>query len=269
MVCVFQLPLINGNWLAKLKQSLQQAPVKPRKTLFIGAAQIGSIEKDRAVLLQEAGLLRVGEHGVYLDEKRLDAQLADIANWLAEHDMADQWRNELLSVTDESGKVYAAVERAAARPLGIRTLAVHLVGRTVDGDFWLQQRVSHKSVDPNKLDTLAGGLVSAGESLAVALERETQEEAGLILKDLPETSENGQFSVCQPVNPEVEGYMVENGFWYERQIPNHMVPVNQDGEVSGFVKLSPQCLLEQMYEGRVASIACLIFARLFWTDVRK
>ena len=262
MVNALNLPPNYPTWVKQLETRFNQLPVIPRLPLLIASQQVGSIEESRASLLQKAGLVTIHNQGIHLGEHELNAQLANIASWLQKHGMADQWRGELLAVTDASGKEYGIIERAAARPLGITTFAVHLVGRAQNGDFWLQRRAPHKSIDPGKLDTLAGGLVSAGETLQTALLRETWEEAGLKLPDLLATHQQGQTKVRQPVNPEVGGYMVEHGFWYEYQIPPHLKPMNQDGEVTEFVKLSPQELIEQMLQGHVASLACLIFCHL-------
>ena len=68
------------------------------------------------------------------------------------------------------------------RPLGITTHAVHLVGWTPDGAVWVQQRAHDKATDPGLWDTTMGGLVTAGESIAATLMRETEEEAGLAVE---------------------------------------------------------------------------------------
>jgi hypothetical protein len=47
--------------------------------------------------------------------------------------LAGAWRDELLAVTDEQGTALGVVERAAVRPLGIATRAVHLLARSPDG----------------------------------------------------------------------------------------------------------------------------------------
>ncbi|MGL4667970.1 MAG: NUDIX domain-containing protein [Saezia sp.] len=263
MTCVLKLLESYNDWRNALEESLCSPPVIPREPLLIGSVQIGSVEEERGAVLQKAGLLTRNELGFCIEGEDPHARFAEIACWMHEHGMADQWRNELLSVTDSSGKELAQAERAVARPLGIKTFAVHLVGRTTGGDFWLQRRAAHKSVDAGLLDTLAGGLVSAGESLMIALERETTEEAGLVLQEFPVTGYEGEFKVQQSVNANVGGYMVEHGLWAEREIPDGVVPVNLDGEVSSFVKLSPQEVLEKMRKGEVASVACLIFVRLF------
>ena len=74
-------------------------------------------------------------------------------------------------------KTIGQVERGAVRPLGIATQAVHLVGHAADGRIWVQQRALNKANDPGLWDTLMGGMVSAADTVATALVRETWEEA--------------------------------------------------------------------------------------------
>ena len=60
--------------------------------------------------------------------------------------------------------------------------AVHINGLAVTEEglcFWIARRSPHKAVDPNKLDTLVGGGISAGEQIWEAAKREGREEAGL------------------------------------------------------------------------------------------
>jgi hypothetical protein len=105
--------------------------------------------------------------------------LNKIAVALHEAGLAGAWRDEQLAVPDQFGHRKGTVERAAVRPLGITTLAVHLVGQSLDGRFWVQQRAFDKSNDPGLWDTLMGGMVSAADTVETALVRETWEEAGL------------------------------------------------------------------------------------------
>ncbi len=81
--------------------------------------------------------------------------------------IAAHWRDELLAVVDDGGRVRrrrSSAPRSASSAL--RPTAVHLVGYA-DGDaVWVQQRARDKSTDPGLWDTLMGGQVAAGESIA-------------------------------------------------------------------------------------------------------
>jgi hypothetical protein len=121
------------------------------------------------------------------------ALLGDIGQAL----LAGPWRNELLSVVSDAGHELGQIERAAVRPLGLQTQAVHLVGQCPDGSVWVQQRALNKPNDPGMNDTLMGGMVSANDGLAGALARETWEEAGLHLTQLQQLRFGGSLSVQQ------------------------------------------------------------------------
>lgn len=138
------------------------------------------------------------------------------------------WRNELLDVVDDKGEVCGVIERAAVRPLGIATHAVHLDAWTPDGDLWIAQRALTKNTDPGMWDTLVGGLISAGETPEFALERESWEEAGLHAQALANSHRVGQFRV-ERVLP--EGYQVEIVTVVDCVLDRDARPENQDGEV--------------------------------------
>ena len=131
-------------------------------------------------------LLKKEQSGWHLmpGESDVTTSLNKLANLLRHAGLAGAWRNEQLAVRDEWGRQIGTIERAAVRPLGIATLAVHLVGQTTDGRFWVQQRALNKPNDPGKWDTLMGGMVSSADTVETALERETWEEAGLRIADL-------------------------------------------------------------------------------------
>lgn len=248
-----------------MTQNLHVKPTAARLPLLLGASQIGSVEIELGQRLLSAGLL--GSKGNFFTlEGDPDAQLAHIAAWLHSHQLSDAWRDELLSVVDDEGEKMAVVERAAVRLLGIKTFAVHLVGRTIDGKYWLQCRAKHKAVDPGLWDTLVGGLVSAGEDFFTALARETNEEAGLMIQQLTPTGREGVLDICQPLSPGFHRYMVEDVYWYEYQIPEQVMPNNQDGEVSDFKVCSPDELVELIAQGKVTSISSRIFMHLLMQD---
>ncbi|MFI3239462.1 MAG: NUDIX domain-containing protein, partial [Bacteroidales bacterium] len=56
---------------------------------------------------------------------------------------------------------------------------VHLHIFNSAGDILLQKRSARKDIQPNKWDTSVGGHIDLGESVDIALKRETAEELGL------------------------------------------------------------------------------------------
>jgi 8-oxo-dGTP pyrophosphatase MutT (NUDIX family) len=175
-----------------------------------------------------------------------------------EHDLGGAWRNELLAVNNEHGERQALIERAAVRPLGIATVAVHLVGHTGDGRVWVQQRAFDKATDPGQWDTLSGGMLSASETVASALHRETWEEAGLEVATMRNVRALGHQWVRRPVDG--NGYMVERIEMFEGELLPGLDPDNQDGEVEGFDCVPAEQLLESLKAGVFTLEAALVHA---------
>ena len=265
MASASELP--DSAWLSRLGRRLSQPPLAPRAPLLLApgggrvAAMIGSIAPELASRLAAAGLpLRFDEGHWRIEPASLaaaDATLAAVAGWLHANGCAASWRDELLAVTDASGAPIGVIERAAVRPLGIATHAVHLVGCDERGAVWVQQRAFDKSTDPGLWDTLMGGLVSADETVAQTLVRETWEEAGLRIADLRGVQPFGRITVRRPV---VEGYMVEHIDMFEAIVPNGLLPVNQDGEVERFECLKRASLVERLHAHAFTPEAAMILA---------
>lgn len=250
-------------WLGALRQRAAQPPLRPREPLRLGRAEVGSIEPEIGRRMVEAGLSLRPADGAWQITSHDDDTLAELAQWLHEQGLASRWRNELLPVTDAEGRTHGAIERAAVRPLGITTHAVHLVGRHPDGRFWVQQRAHDKATDPSMWDTLVGGLMAAGETVMTTLERETWEEAGLRLPELDGLQPIGQLQIRRPV---AEGYMVERAALFQAVLPRRLTPQNQDGEVAGFACVDAEALRADLAAGRYTLEAALIHAHALEMD---
>ncbi|MEO8057511.1 MAG: NUDIX domain-containing protein [Burkholderiales bacterium] len=247
-------------WLAQQKARADAAPESPREALSLEAANvlIGSIEPALAQRLEGAGLpLQRRAQGWFI-AGAADPALAQIARWMNTNGLGARWRDELLSVTDIDGHVHGLIERAAVRPLGITSFAVHLVAHAEQGGTWVQQRALDKATDPGLWDTAMGGLVAGGESVMQALERETWEEAGLRLAELHGVAALGRITIRRPVD--AHGYMVEHIDVFEATVPAGTVPENQDGEVERFEHLDRQNLISRLHDGAFTLEAGLILA---------
>ena len=255
-------------WADRLQARADAPPTAAREPLWApgATARIGCIEPALAIRLADAGLLGhvgAGRSGWQVGAP-FDTTLERIARWLSVNGLNGRWRDELLAVTDEAGQVLGAIERAAVRPLGIATHAVHLVGQTADGAVWVQQRALDKAVDPGLWDTTMGGLMSAGESVAETLERETWEEAGLRIGQLQGVREFGRITVRRPV---AEGYLVEHIHCFEALLPQGLAPANQDGEVMRFEAVGADALDAWLEAERFTVEAALVLLR--WKDGRR
>jgi 8-oxo-dGTP pyrophosphatase MutT (NUDIX family) len=240
---VSAFPALPAGWLDGLAARLGRPPARPRAPLWWGAHAFGSVEPEWVAALVSAApplasLLRPAARGAAsgfeIHGADLGAALATLADGMRATGKAHAWRNEQLAVTDEAGAVLATIERAAVRPLGITTHAVHLAGITPDGRHWVQQRAFDKPTDPGLWDTLMGGMVPARDSVEQALARETWEEAGLRIDELRDVRRGGAVVSRGPSAELPGGYVVEKIDWYRALVPAGVVPVNQDGEVAQF-----------------------------------
>ena len=245
------------DWLARLEALAQLAPAQPREPLCLGDAVCGSVEPVLAQRMVGAGLPLRHDAGRWVLEGG-DATLAALAAWIRDEGLGGRWRDELMPVIDAAGQAHASVERAAVRPLGITTHAVHLVGTSAAGSVWVQQRAFDKATDPGQWDTLMGGLMAAGETVAETLARETWEEAGLHVDELIDLCAIGEIMVRRPLR---DGYMVELIRIFEARLPDGLVPQNQDGEVERFECLPVAVLIERLQQSVFTLEAALIHAR--------
>ena len=265
------------DWLRALRAQAALPPLRPRVPLWAGAALIGSVESD---FLDKIGALENIDGHRLLSKMEHPEQPGTVSGWHLAGDvttglnllasrlhhagLAGAWRNEQLAVCDmqcQQGQRVGTVERAAVRPLGIATQAVHLVGLTPDGLFWVQQRALDKPNDPGQWDTLMGGMVSSRDTVEAALARETWEEAGLTPEQLHHLTHGGVLTLRKPASDgNGAGYVVERIDWYTCTVPEGVVPVNQDGEVAQFALMGAAQLLEAVQGGAFTLEASLILA---------
>lgn len=186
---------------------------------------------------------------------QLDETLARVAQTLREAHCLRSWRDELLDVYAGQTRL-GAIERAAMRPLGLHTRAVHLNAWTPDGRLWIARRALSKATDPGMWDTLVGGLVGSNESLDVALERECAEEAGL---------EPAQLRGRDPLRTVMrlrrrlpEGYQVEDLLVSACVLASDVQPANRDGEVMEIAALPAGEVVALIEAGEVTLEASLV-----------
>jgi 8-oxo-dGTP pyrophosphatase MutT (NUDIX family) len=213
------------------------APAADAVALVIGRQACGSLAPPVAALVAQeidgfslsSGFLEMHEHG--LDAAGRSARLERVARLLLDHGLASAWRNESLDIRAEpDAPALASIDRCAVRVLGITTYSVHLNGLTAAGELIVAQRAAHKRVDPGLWDNLAGGMIASGETVPLALARETFEEAGVRLEGLP-VQAGARFSVRRPI---AEGTLAETVHVFDVDLPAGTVVANQDGEVARF-----------------------------------
>ena len=198
--------------------------------LIIDGKRVGNAQPAVARFVAEKiDGFRLSEETLVLADSTLDFEarskrLADAARGLRDAGMITGWRDEALSVGNPP---LALIERAACRPLGIATEAVHLNAYVDAETLLVARRAAHKQIDPGLWDNLVGGMVPAGESFQHALAREAWEEAGLQL-DRVQVERGRLFHVHRPVT---EGMQSEIIHTFDTSLPPGLHPHNRDGEV--------------------------------------
>jgi 8-oxo-dGTP pyrophosphatase MutT (NUDIX family) len=161
------------------------------------------------------------------------AAMAEVARELAHDGEIGGWRDELVSVCEAYGQPeLLRIERAATRHFGFMAYGAHLNGFTRHGGLahaWIARRSPAKQIDPDKLDNLVGGRVSAGMSVDETLRKEAWEEAGIAPALLAGLNCMGAVRVEYSVP---EGLHREILFVHDLWLPRDFKPTNQDGEVA-------------------------------------
>ncbi|NYT84753.1 NUDIX hydrolase [Pollutimonas harenae] len=226
-------PVVQARYRQLIKR-IQQLPPKGSRPLTVSGRVAGWITAKATGHLSELPGVHVEDEAVHITaapshRMPLNAVLARLAASLKDTGCLRGWRNELLDVIGE-GRRLGAIERAAVRPLGLLTKAVHLNAWSPDGRLWIARRASTKTTDPGLWDTLVGGLTGAGESLDSSLLRESNEEAGLEPADLENRSPLRIILRMHRRLP--EGYQVEDVLVSDCVLGESVKPNNLDGEVS-------------------------------------
>ena len=191
--------------------------------LVAGRTRIGWLRAELAARL--AGWPKVFEASAeavrLLDHGALDP----VVQQLAHEGFIPGWRNERYRIAG-----LFDVERAAARPFGLATQAVH-VNATVGENMWLARRSFSKATDPGMLDNLVGGGIGAKLSVHDTLVKEAWEEAGIPAELAQRATAAGSVELLREVE---EGVQSERIHVYELELPSDFAPANQDGEVAEF-----------------------------------
>jgi len=87
---------------------------------------------------------------------------------------------EMFPIVDEQGNILSAATRGECHN-GSKLLhpVVHLHVFNSQGELYLQKRPEWKDIQPGKWDTAVGGHIDLGESVEMALKRESHEELGI------------------------------------------------------------------------------------------
>ncbi len=185
---------------------------------------------------QDINFIHCSNHKIIMDgatPNQLSIELRILAQYLREVHLLTGWRDEEFSYIDEHAHERFRVERTFFRAFGLHSRAIHINGYTKNQQLWLARRSNTKHIDPNLLDNITAGGISANETLLNCVHRELREEAGI------------GSELTQQLNP-ISSITVRRGlvdsslhhetlYTFDLELPLTFQPQNQDLEVSDFI----------------------------------
>jgi 8-oxo-dGTP pyrophosphatase MutT (NUDIX family) len=216
-------------------------------------AVLGHVRRDHAERLsryRDVFAVSGGEIGFRPDVStpRVRCSAMDrVARELAAEGRLSAWRNETYDIGCAPGGPAAfALERCAVRFFGFTARAVHVNGLTQANGcdaMWIARRSPHKAIDPGMLDTLVGGGLASGYSVEATLVKEAWEEAGIAEVLARQARPAGTLRVRREVP---EGLHDEIIHVFDLDLADDFVPLNQDGEVAEFRRLTLEALVREL-----------------------
>ena len=202
----------------------------------LGKLSPGSLAALRKLPGEFARAFSWGDDAVTLtlpdDNTAADDWLARLVTCLGAEGHLPPRCGERLDVVTPAGILTGlTLERSVFRFLGLTTRCIAAVALTPDRRVWLGRRSLRKRINPGLWDTLARGLVAAGETPENALRRETLEEAGLTEPGVRFATQPLVHPTCREVP---EGILSEITYTYRAETAHGIVPHNRDGEVAEF-----------------------------------
>lgn len=202
-----------------------------RFPFLLGDTQVGWIpphvahELERRSVRSEAGRL-------ILDDPSL---LEPLGRELSQAGLF-RFRAEPFDVRGEpDGPVLARLDRGALPSFGVLANGVHLNGLVERPDgthLWVGRRAPNKQLDPNKLDHLVAGGVSAGHDSLTTLAKEGEEECSLPPDLARKAVSVGtiDYAMARP-----EGLRRDRLHCFDLILPDSFQPVPNDDEVAEFM----------------------------------
>ena len=258
-------------WLAQLRHAVRQPIPSAWLPWFGDGVGLGYISQERAgqLVVQLPHCTMHTDRLLWQNPSANRLQRSrDLQAFLVQQRMLGRlagWRDEFFCLWAQAtcpptlGTVpWLCVERAGFRHLGMMSHAVHINGFLPDGDLWCGHRADNKATDPGMLDNLTAGGLTAGETPLRTALRELREEAGL---DDFQAADLSWVGGVRTQRLESEGWHDEQLLVYNLVVPEGRLPVNTDGEVQAFLRLSPCEVVTRMQAGEFTPDACASLAR--------
>ena len=188
----------------------------------------------------------------------LSQELRDLGEFLKKEGLAPGWRDEDFAWIDDVGHERFRAERAIFRSLGFHSRACHINGYTSNKQIWLGKRSLNKATDPQMLDNIAAGGISADETPQQCAYRELWEESGIPAHLARLIEPVGNIHVRRVVQP--KGLHDETLFTFDLELPEDFFPTNNDGEVESFICVPYVSAAELILEGALTPDAAAVSA---------
>jgi 8-oxo-dGTP pyrophosphatase MutT (NUDIX family) len=257
--------------LQSLAANARQAPPPDWVRWYCGPVFLGWLSPQRALWLsQTLECTSLSSTGLQWDAMDCSAEVRsaklqaalEVARLLG---LLTGWRNERFSFWTDPALIpapdapyFLSVERSGYRFLGMMSHAVHINGFTREGYVWCGRRALSKATDPGMLDNVTAGGLPTGESALDCALRELEEEAGLAGLPAPALMPAGSIRTARA---EPQGYHDELLQVFNLVLPANCVPVNRDGEVSEFMRLSPTEVMARIARGEFTADAAATLAQ--------
>ena len=149
------------------------------------------------------------------------------------------WRNECYEIRRTFAEpMVFKIERAASPLFGMRKYGVQITGyvnhSTMGLSVWFQRRSASKPTWPNMMDNFVGGGITEGIGVLETAVKEAGEEANVPAEIATNMKAAGTVTFFHESE---RGIHPNTEFVFDLELPEDFVPHNNDGEVSGWVLL--------------------------------
>jgi isopentenyldiphosphate isomerase len=268
----FSQGLTAADWqaLRHLQGAACQQPPIHFLPFYLGKMRVGRVPQERAKQIADAlAAAHLTHDGLYWQADQLSylersQELKILADHFHQSGLITGWRGEDYEFFSPGSALSAQpnplfrLERAAFRFFGLQSQAVHINGFDAMGRMWCGRRALNKATDPGRLDNLAAGGLTAGESIQSCAARELAEEAGLSVPVCGVPQAAGAIVTCRP---ETEGWHDEILWVFNLDLTPGTIPANTDGEVSGFDHFDAAEVMQRIHMNDYSIDAACVIAQ--------